>query len=820
VRMRWVTLLICLLYATAQAQPGDWGVRRDPFDPTVIQRHKAILAREPHDVGSLQALIALYKRFRSVATLESEYRALPTEWASLVVIARLPRTDRTATTALWKQALAVNPQDARGWLALGELTVDALAARTAFRNAVEHAKSPRDKKLALTKLIGAARSAADPTTADAAYVELIAMTPKDGQLWLDRGNSQLSAGWYVPALETFAKAEALLGADPERRLTAAINRGVALERVARVDDAMELWERTLDRTPRGSYLRREIVGRIIEAERKRKQLGTAVARLEKRWPERTRGFYEWDMLGDLFVEVADDERALAAYRKAIAKAPTEIETQRKLIKLLDKLYPSHALAQHEAAAKLAPGDANLQIELAKRYRLSDPDKAMATLDRLTRRMAKSIGVRVALAELYGQWDEQARQTIEYEAIAELEPDDPDHAVVLGNAWWRGGNRSKAIEAWKRLSKINTAATQLRLGEILSLHSLFSDAAVAFTSSLALDATNSEAWRGRARAHDALGKYGDAISDAKRAVALIGTTTAKDGLPVRFQLVRSLGKQYRGHDNLETELRRWRFAFARGDNAAGYLLVAHHARIQSHQHHDALLSLYRRVPTDDALGISLARSMASRKEFAAARTELERIARRSPDKAEEIQHLISQVESDRARALEERLREEEGIDPRPNPMPPLIPRRGKLGVRFGVGADVAGTSSALLDFGIVRTTRLTRKQKNTGLALRLDYTQRDDRGDVVKAIGFGGAVQTRVVAARRFELVAGAGARFEARFSRDAMTSPYGGPALAADLSVELLPRNMPATIGVRLQQAVTDPVKSSAVLFELGFEVR
>lgn len=816
--MRGVALLVCLACATARAQPGDWGVTRDPFDPTVIRRHKAILARDPHDPRSLGALVSLYKRFRTVATLEGEYRALPATWATLVVIARLPRSDRAATRALWQRALEANATDGRGWIALGELTVDAIAARTAFRNAVEHARSPRDKKLALTKLIGAARSAADPATADAAYAELLVLTPRDGQLWLDRGNAQLAAGWYIPALDTFAKAETLLAGDPERRLTAAINRGVALERVARVDDALELWERTLERSPRGSYLRREIVIRIVDAERKRKRLAPAIARLEQRWAERTRGFYEWDVLGDLYVEVADDERALAAYRKAVAKAPTEVETQRKLIKLLDKLDPVKALAQHEAAAKLAPGDANLQIELAKRYRPTDPERALATLDRLTKRMAKSIGVRVALAELYGQWDETARQTLEYEAIANLEPTDPEHAILLGNARWRAGEHAKAIEAWKRLARIDTAVTHLRLGEILSLHALFADAAIAFSSSLALDPTNPEAWRGRARANDELGKHGEAIDDARRAVALIGLMPAKDGLPIRHQLVRSLGRER--HHGLSDQLVRWRFAFEHGDNAAGYLLVAHHARIQSHQHHEAMEALYHRVPTDDGLGISYARSLASRKEFDRARAELERIGRRSPARADEIQHLIAQVESDRARAEEERLREEEGLEPRPSPLPPLLGRGGRFGFRFGIGADVAGTSSAVLDLGFYRTRRLTRRSKNIGLAWRLGYTQRDDRGDVIKALGLGAAVVTRVLASRRLDLVAGAGARLEARWSRDTMDPPLGGGGIAADLLLEVQPRNMPAVLGVRLQQALTDPIKSTAVMFELGFEVR
>ncbi len=522
--MRWVALLICLWSAPARAD--DWGVKRDPFDRVVVARYKAILSKSPHD-SVLAQLTALYKGYRTVALLETEYRtqleATPADWATLVVLARMPRTDRTATLALWNRALVANARDARGWLALGKLSHDGKTARAAFQHAVDLASTPRDKRAALIELVGAARSASDHTTVDHAYGELIALAPKEGQLWLDRGDAQLAANQATAALDSFTAAEPLLAIDPERRLVAMTSRGVALERMGRVDDALAQWDATLDKTPRSSYQVRDIVSRIVGAERARHQVPAAIARLEQRWKEAQRGFYEWDMLGELLVEARDDERALVAFRKAIARAPTEVETQRKLIKLLDQLHPSEALAQHEAAAKLAPGEANLQIELAKRYHDSSHDdlKAYAVLDRLARRHASNAGVRQAMGELFEQWEDSTRALFEYEAVANLEPDDDDHAVALGELYWKANQHEKALAAWLRLARINKAPVQIRLGEILSRREQWTEAEGAYARAVALAPVTAEAWRGKARANSELGHRSAAIADARRAVALIG-----------------------------------------------------------------------------------------------------------------------------------------------------------------------------------------------------------------------------------------------------------------------------------------------------------
>jgi tetratricopeptide (TPR) repeat protein len=817
-----VVLAFCLALS-ARADAQDWSVHRDPFDASVVRRYKAILARDPHDVGALRELVGMYKRYRTVAKLEEEYRTQlgsTQDWATLVVLARLPRVSRTDTIALWNRALVAKPDDAAGWLALGDLAPDAAASRDAFQRAATFATKPAQKRLALTKLVAAARSAGDHKSIDGAYAELIALAPKDGLLWLERGNAQLAAGQTAEAAATFATAEGLLARDPERRLTAMVNQGIALERLGRIDDAIAQWLRTLDKTPRGYFLGTEIVPRIIDAERKRGRVAAAISLFEKRWPERSRGYVEWDTLGDLYKETGDEERAIASYRHAVKKAPTEVVTQRKLIQLLDKLHPTDALAQHEAAARVAPGDPDLHIELAKRYRPTNTDKAFSILEKLSKRMSRNINVRRSIAELYMGWEQPLRAAVEYEAIAALEPGDPDHVVVLGDAYWLANEQLKARAAWEKLTRIGTAASTYRHGEVLTMHELWDDAVIAYTKSLALDATNINAWYGRARANDELHRFAAAVDDSRRAVALIGRATREDGTRERHLLVKVLGHWHAvGNTALASTLLRWRFAFDRGDVAAGYLLAAHHARLGSRQLHGVLVDLRRRVPTDDSVGIALAHSFSSRHEFDRAHDELEAVGRRSPARTKEVDRLLEQLGAERARYEQEVRWKEEGKEARARQAgggPDLAARR-RFGTRLGLGTDVHNGSGALLAVGIYRTYRVA---DATAFTLRGDWAKHDAPMHYFNAFEIGGTISRRLVDARKFEMTAGIGPRLELRYGRTSELLTADRGAVSGDVTVEIMPRALPMTIGVRLKQSLTETSHSSALLLELGLEVR
>jgi tetratricopeptide (TPR) repeat protein len=587
------------------------------------------------------------------------------------------------------------------------------------------------------------------------------------------------------------------------------NQGLALAALDRGDAAIAQYERTLDKMPRGYYLGRELVLRIVEVERRRGQLVDAIARLDKRWPERSRGYFEWVTLGDLDGEVHDEAAALAAYKRAVAIAPTEVATQRKLIALLDKLQPAAALAQHEAAVRVAPGDVDLQVDLAKRYHPEQPAKALARLDALAQRMSANVEVRTTIAALYEQWDELGHAIREYEAIAALEPADPEHAITLGDAYWRAEEQDKAREAWRRLDRIGTPVALFRHGETLAMHREWEAAAAAYTKALVLDGTNADAWYGRARAYEATQRYHAAVADARRAVALIGYASQINGLRNRQLLVRILRREDR--IDLDGALAKWRFAFERGDVIAGYLLATEH----NTGRHDVLAKLHRLVPGDESLGLTLARSHVMRREFDQARQVLEQLARQTPARAEEIGRLIVQVERDRERAEREIRLEEEG-QPNATDPPDLVGREHRYGMDIAVGADVHAGSGALLGVGVYRTHRVA---SAAATVTRLDWTKRNDPLGEIDALGVAYGLAFGIVDARKFEIAAGIAPRLELRYGNEG-TGSWNRVALGGDAAIELLPRALPLKLGLRFAQSFTDAAKSSTLVLELGVETR
>ena len=116
--MRRLRFLLALSLAVsvpqvAIAQPGDWGVTRDPFDKGTIARYKGILASNPHDGKALAKLLEMYRRYRTVDLLKEEYQKVLDKdgknWAALVVLGRLMRTtgDDPRALDLWTRAVAV-----------------------------------------------------------------------------------------------------------------------------------------------------------------------------------------------------------------------------------------------------------------------------------------------------------------------------------------------------------------------------------------------------------------------------------------------------------------------------------------------------------------------------------------------------------------------------------------------------------------------------------------------------------------------------------------------------------------------------------------
>ena len=813
--MRCVALVLAAtVAATASggAQPADWTVKRDPFDRGVVERYKAILARDPYD-SALAPLVAMYKKHRTLAQLDGE---LGDDWSAIVVRARI-----AGTAELWRRALALDEHDARAWLALGDV-VKGDEARAAFERAATEAKTRTIERAALRKLVDHALASRDIALADRAFGRLLALDPNDGKLWLERGNALLDAKQYASALSAFATAEPLFAHDPEARVALVAQRGHALAGAGNIDKALAEYERAIALSPKGYYLADELVQRMVALHRDRKTLRVFIAALEQRWPVKQRRYFEWKTLGELYEETRDLERAVVALRAAVAKSPIELATQRRLVALLDRVG-GDGLAQLEAAARAAPGDVTIQIELAERYWHAQPKAAIATLSRLAKTVPRHVGARTAIAEVYAKWQRPDLAAREWEQIVKLEPTE-DNIVKLGEQYWVAEQAAKATAAWNRLARAGTAAAYARLGAVLEEHELADEAIAAYSQAIKREPKNAELWHARARIHESAKHWGAALADAETAVALIGTMPKDPGHAIRYQLVRLVihADEDQHWNQIVETAEKWHAAFDGDppDIAAGYMLAEFYGRQPSASLENTLSRLHQLVPSDRGVVIELIRANRAMRHYDLARQFAQELARAEPTN-QELAKLLAQIDDERRRAPKDPYIEDPDAEirraaarnaERYTDGTPVVDGGLRIGIGTGLrgAADQAFTVGGLARFG-------------SGImqfVARLDWAQRAGDMKSVSAIAFSAGVSGRVVTTRNLAIALGAAQRIEGRYGDDAERGSWEQAGFAADATLDLIARNWPATFGARFEQGLSEHARNSALYFEIGVELR
>ncbi len=657
--MRRFAFLFASLVAVQTLSPvpargDDWGVQRDPFDRNVIARYKGMLASNPHDASALAKLLEMYRRYRTVDLLKEEYGKIldktPDDWATLVVVGRLNHAtgDDARALELWMKAVAKKDDDASSWLLIGELQKAAnknKEARASYDKALSHASAKEMKKKALRALADLALTTGDNDGANAYFKQFLELDPNNAQLWIERGDAMLAAGKRDVALDSYAAAEKLLGSDPARRVEVVARRGQALEGMGKDDEAVAEYRRAIKLAPKGYYLEVELTGKIIEIYRHKDALPQLLAESEKMWPESSRGHFEWDTLGKLYEETGAQEKAIAALKKAVAKAPTELETQRKLITLLENSgRDDEALAQYESVVRAAPGEARFQLDLAERYwRRGQEKKALDALVHLEARFPTDGGVLSAVADLYQRWGKEDLAIAEYERLAKLEPDDPSHLVTLGEQYFQKGDKPRAFATWKRIAHSNKAVALAKLAEVLYEHNEPHEALMDYDLAIKMDDKNPEFYKGRAAVNESQKKYAEAIADWDKVLSLIGGKP-QDRLARRDARRHKVGIAIRA-GKVDTYKAEWQKQFDGGDAEGGYFLVEFYAKKpKAGEPLETLKKLHTKVGDDQDVLLDLVKAYKDNRRFDDAVALLLDLAKLAPSREREVFQQISEIKT--------------------------------------------------------------------------------------------------------------------------------------------------------------------------------
>jgi tetratricopeptide (TPR) repeat protein len=491
--VRRIALALALLtFAPQPAARADWEVKRSPFDPALVARYKQLLRKSPDDAGALQKLVELYKKYRSLDQLATELKqaGTPPDWLVLGHLERERGHDDEATR-WYEKAYHADEKRAAAPLADQDVRLKRLDdARKLYLEASKLAAGDKKRLAALLRkridleVADPSRSASERAAAcGPLFEQLLALTPDD---------EAARAQWAELESKADPKHAAQVWhglADRHREDPA--RRGQALLTAGRYEEAAEAWKAALATydevyalAPKGHYLRREAMQRIVDVHRKLDDLRALAEKWEKAWPASARGFDEWQVLASLWDELGDAPRAEEAFKRALLADPHQIETRKRLIALYERGgRDGEALAELRKLVQSAPGEPRFRLELAERLWKAEPhSKEAIGVAHGVGKETRDPSVHQALAELYTRWGLTDDALAEREKLVQLEPNEEAHLVNLGELYWTRGKKDRALETWKRILSLKSdkrEKLEARVGDVFGEHDLPAEALDAY-----------------------------------------------------------------------------------------------------------------------------------------------------------------------------------------------------------------------------------------------------------------------------------------------------------------------------------------------------
>ncbi|MCP4445520.1 MAG: tetratricopeptide repeat protein [Myxococcales bacterium] len=647
--------------ATAQ---DDWGVRRDPFDKGLIKRYKSLLSRRPGDAKALGKLMAMYRRYRSIGLLVREYEGAQQKrpsFSNLMVLGYLQRHEGAPDKALarFTEAVTLDPKSPLVHNELGKM----LRAKGQRAEAISHyekalalATGKKQKMRVLRALAELAMESGDIEAAKAHLETFLKLDPKNSQTMIELGEALAQHKRYDEAIAIFRETEANLRSDPMTRVEMVTRIGLALEGKGESLAAVQEYERGIKIGGRGYYTTKELTARIVAIYRQRQELDTLISKLETQWKSKKRSYFEWDTLAKLYEETGIADKAIAAYRKATKSAPYELDTQRRLIVLLENSgREAEALKQYENVIRVAPGEPRFQLELAKRYwKLGQIKQAMAMAKKIRARFSSDPGVVSSLADLYTGWEQPKESLDAYETLTRIDPGDPRHLENLGERHFQDGNRSKAEKVWLRIIRLKSADNFARLASIYAEHDMLSESVTMYGEAIALQGKNSKHYKGRANVYERLRRIDDSVKDWEMVLKL--SPDKKSYASVRQEarrhvvnlLARTSPGRHRRKSPLEARILAWNVGFSSTPRRIGdgfYLVEAYRRLNEGKKMQGVLEELLTLRATDQSVMLQLVKSYRVLRQHDEAIAMLLALAKLNPGRERDYYNQIAEIKTD-------------------------------------------------------------------------------------------------------------------------------------------------------------------------------
>ena len=486
--------------------PGRHPGQQVPHRPTgvppdtkgQIPRFVAIVLAQPGAVFPLQRLAQLYReRDGNLEKALAEFSARSNvtgddQYAVTLALAGLHRLDGDIekARAAFERAIAQKPNDPAGHLALARALHDRgdlASARGAYERALEKQTVAVDREQTLRTLMTIVLDLKDFTAAKTFHDTLVKLQPQNLFLKAELGRELYNRNEFERASVELEGLVAAAAGDNRALAPALKDWGRSLAKAGKRDKALGALKRGLSVAGADAAVRTEIFETIAEIYRASQQLAELIQLLESEHPS---DFARLALLGGLYDETGDADRAIATYRRALGVNPRHTDLHVRMVRLLQAAGKlDDAIREYEGLIRASKSNPTFVFELCEvLLQRGEREKALRELSSLESRLGNDEDNLARLADFYGKIEETDRSLRILQRLAQMSNNDPAHLVDLGDRYFQDGKKDLAVQTWKRiLTAITPRALALAaLGEVYVEHDMGREGVAALREAVSLD----------------------------------------------------------------------------------------------------------------------------------------------------------------------------------------------------------------------------------------------------------------------------------------------------------------------------------------------
>lgn len=485
----------------ASKTPSARQPRRTPPAPekaspeALIQRYLAILERDPGAEFPLTRLAQLHReRDGNLDALIRHFQARAGTGSAAARNAQLALAgvyveagDLDQAEALYEAVLAAEPQSDVALRKLAALLAqrgDKRAARDRLESTLDLPQPDAVREQSLRSLIEWSLDLSDLPAARKYHRRLVQAAQGSFFVRAELGRMLMDRRMFEAAEAEYRELVQHARGDSRTSGPALRDLGKALLASGKHEEARQVLAEAERHLSRDSGVRLEVLRLMVEAYRAGDRLPELVARLEQS------GGGDIDLqvlLGGLYEETGQVDRALKTYEAALAKSPSSVEIRLKVIQLLElRGELERVITHYRQLTRVAPQNPDFAFRLANAHlQRGEQKQALAVLLELENRARGDDDALVALVDFYERVGEPERAMALLERLAQS--DGARHLVELGDRHFARGDTDKALEVWQRLAKNpNDARAMHTLGEVYLDHDLPDQALEAFARAMRLE----------------------------------------------------------------------------------------------------------------------------------------------------------------------------------------------------------------------------------------------------------------------------------------------------------------------------------------------